>query len=87
MQMSKSTPVCQAITLSVSVQAQTVLEQRFAELDSDHNGEISWHEAYGVRAMEFISPDNNFDGLFKKIEFLGRTLPFSRVDADAVAKL
>lgn len=76
-----------AMAASFSVQAQPNLEQRFAHLDADRNGEISWAEAYRARAMEFIELDRNTDGLVEKGEFRDRASPFTQFDTNADGKL
>ncbi len=76
-----------AMAASLPAQAQPNLEQRFARLDTDRNGEITWAEAYRIRAMEFIELDRNSDGLVEKDEFRGRASPFEQFDANADGKL
>lgn len=63
------------------------IDQRFARLDADRNGDIQWSEAEAVRKKEFSEMDQDGDGVVMSDEFGGRAMPLSAFDADADGKL
>lgn len=72
---------------AVSAAAAPDLQQRFARLDKDGNGSVTWAEAYQTRANEFLVMDANRDGVVVGGEFGGRALPMSSFDVNGDGKL
>ena len=55
------------------------VEQRFARLDGNHDGLLTWHEVAPSRASDFDTMDNNNDRRVSKAEFRGQQ-PFDSFD-------
>jgi accessory colonization factor AcfC len=57
------------------------LAQRFAQLDANHDGELTWEEAAPSRSRDFDAMDKNNDRRIGDAEFDGRQ-PFASFDID-----
>lgn len=58
---------------------QATVEQRFARLDTNHDGYVTWNEAMPSRSRDFDAMDKNNDRRITKAEFAGQQ-PFDRFD-------
>ena len=65
--------------LALSASDQASVEQRFARLDTNHDGSITWEEAIPSRARDFDTLDKNNDRRVSQAEFRGQQ-PFGRFD-------
>ena len=65
--------------LALSASDQASVEQRFARLDTNHDGGVTWEEATPSRARDFDIMDKNNDRRISNAEFRGQQ-PFGRFD-------
>lgn len=62
-----------------SASGQAGVERRFARLDTNHDGFVTWEEAVPSRAGDFDSMDKNNDRRITNAEFRGQQ-PFASFD-------
>jgi len=65
--------------VAMSASGQANVEQRFARLDTNHDGFVTWEEAVPSRAGDFDSMDKNNDRRITDVEFRGQQ-PFGSFD-------
>jgi len=66
-------------TLASSPASQASVQRRFARLDLNHDGAVTWEEAMPSRARDFDAMDRNNDRRITSAEFRGRQ-PFGGFD-------
>lgn len=89
MKLTLALPVS-ALVLAAGVataSAASDVEEAFARLDANSDGEVTWAEAYKVRTSQFTGMDKNRDGIVEADEFGGRKLPLSAFDTDGDGRL
>ena len=64
---------------ALGASVQPTVEQRFARLDTNHDGFLTWEEALPSRLRDFDAMDKNNDRRLSKAEFIGQQ-PFDRFD-------